>query len=72
MTLQEDRVDRFENNGNRVLTFRQWCGLNGFSVATGRRLIKSGQGPSITQLSPRRIGIRLADNAAWQATRVRS
>jgi predicted DNA-binding transcriptional regulator AlpA len=56
---------------NRVLSFRAWCELNGFSEATGRRLIKSGEGPRVLQLSPRRIGIRESDNAAWQAARAR-
>jgi predicted DNA-binding transcriptional regulator AlpA len=56
---------------DRVLTFTQWCDLNGFSKATGRRIIKRGEGPPVLQLSPRRIGIRESDNAAWQAARVR-
>lgn len=43
---------------DRVLTFRQWCAVNNFSLATGRRLMKSGAGAAIVQLSPRRIGIR--------------
>ena len=56
---------------DRVLTFRQWCAVNAFSEATGRRLIKAGDGPRVLQLSVRRIGIRESDNAAWQASRVR-
>ena len=57
--------------GNRVLSFLEWCLLNGISPATGRRIVKSGQGPIITQLSPRRIGVTVANNAAWQASRAR-
>jgi predicted DNA-binding transcriptional regulator AlpA len=56
---------------SRVLTFRQWCDLNGFSRATGYRLIGAGRGPVITQLSDRRIGITIGNNAAWQASRAR-
>jgi len=56
---------------DRVLTFRQWCNVNNFSLMTGRRIVKSGSGPPILQLSARRIGIRETDNAAWQASRVR-
>jgi len=41
-----------------VLNFPQWCELNGFSEATGRRVIKRGEGPAVLQLSARRIGIR--------------
>jgi hypothetical protein len=58
---------------DRVLTFRLWCSVNNFSLATGRRILKGEKGPKppVVQLSPRRIGIRESDNAAWQATRVR-
>jgi predicted DNA-binding transcriptional regulator AlpA len=59
------------NRGRRVLSFRQWCELNGFSERTGRRILESGTGPRVIQLSERRIGILEADNEAWQETRVR-
>jgi predicted DNA-binding transcriptional regulator AlpA len=64
---------RFQSDleNHRVLSFREWCRLCGISVGTGRRLINSGNAPVITQLSPRRIGIRLADHLAWQASRAR-
>jgi predicted DNA-binding transcriptional regulator AlpA len=53
----------------RILSFAQWCALNGISPATGRRLLKSGQGPTRIRLSDRRIGISVAANAAWQEAR---
>ena len=56
---------------NRVLSFRQWCELNGFSEATGRQLLRMGNGPVTTQLSERRIGITVANNQAWQNSRAR-
>jgi hypothetical protein len=56
----------------RVLTFAEWCRLNGFSLATGHRILKAGTGPVIIQLSDRRIGITVGANADWQASRVRS
>jgi hypothetical protein len=55
----------------RVLSFKQWCEVNGFSAATGRRILQSGSGPKVTQLSPNRIGIREDHNAEWQETRIR-
>jgi predicted DNA-binding transcriptional regulator AlpA len=70
--LTENFIKRFEANDNRVLTLREWCQLNGFSLATGHRIIKSGAGPIITQLSLRRIGITLANNKKWQASRERA
>jgi hypothetical protein len=58
-------------NQNQVLKFADWCRLNGISTATGRRILKSGKGPIVTQLSARRIGITLGANAEWQASRAR-
>jgi len=55
----------------RILSFSQWCALNGISPATGRRLIKSGRGPTVVQLSDRRFGITIAANAEWQSARRR-
>lgn len=63
--LEEARDD------DRVLSFRNWCVLAGVSPATGRRLIASGNGPRIIQLSTRRIGIRPRDHRAWLDARVR-
>jgi hypothetical protein len=57
--------------GMRVLPFKKWCELNGFSQRTGRRILASGDGPPILQLSTRRIGVREDHNAAWQESRVR-
>ena len=51
---------------SEVLTFKQWCALNGFSESTGRRLIRAGK-VRVTQLSERRIGIGEEDNADFQA-----
>ena len=64
--------DTIRPDDDRVLTFREWTRLNGISLSTGRRIINSGTGPPIIQFSPRRIGIRVADNRAWVASRARS
>jgi hypothetical protein len=58
-----------ELNQFRVMSFAQWCALNGISPATGRRLLRSGRGPIVTRLSDRRIGITVGANMAWQAKR---
>ena len=57
---------------SQVLTFFEWCQLNRFSERTGRRVLNSGSGPVVTQLSPKRIGITVANNRAWQASRERA
>ena len=56
---------------HRVLSFKEWCALCGFSAATGRRVIAAGIGPIVTQLSARRIGVSIANHLAWQASRAR-
>jgi hypothetical protein len=48
------------------LSFREWCRLNSFSEATGRRLIRKGK-VKIVRLSERRIGISEGANADFQA-----
>ena len=55
----------------RVLTIAQWCQLNNFSEATGNRILKSGDGPKVVQLSTRRRGIRVIDNRKWQEANAR-
>jgi hypothetical protein len=59
----------FELGSCLVLSFLEWCFLNNFSPATGRRILKSGRGPVVTRLSERRIGITVANNVNWQAAR---
>jgi hypothetical protein len=61
---------------NQVLTFHEWCRLNRISERTGRRILKGDiagdKGPVVTALTPKRIGITVADNAVWQQTRKRA
>ena len=49
----------------RVLDLQTWAAISGISHMTARRLIASGNGPRVTRLSPRRIGIRLSDHINW-------
>jgi hypothetical protein len=53
---------------DRVLTFAEWCQVNRFSPSTGRRIIAGGNGPVVTRLSERRIGITVKNNRAWRET----
>jgi hypothetical protein len=57
---------------DQVLTFFEWCRLNRLSERTGRRIIKRPDGPKVTMLSPRRIGITIGNNRAWQEARARA
>ena len=78
MTLREAERQRRQQerdravDDQRVLTIAQWCEVNGFSLDTGRRLIKAGKGPVITQISDRRIGVTVGNNRHWQQSRERS
>ena len=50
---------------DRVLTLSEFAKIAGFSVVTLRRRIAGGNGPIITKLSERRIGIRVRHGRAW-------
>jgi hypothetical protein len=52
MTLNE------KTPSNRVRSLPERAQEGGFSIATLRRRIKAGDGPIITYLSTRRLGIR--------------
>ena len=54
-----------ENDPDRVMSFSEWCKLCGFSEATGRRLLAQGDGPTVTWLSERRMGIRRRHHVEW-------
>jgi hypothetical protein len=61
-------------NPNQILSFEQWCLLNGISKATGNRILARGppDSPVVTDLSPRRRGITVGNNASWQESRGRN
>jgi hypothetical protein len=53
---------------SQYLSFFEWC----FSERTDRRILKSGRGPRVVQLSTQRIGITVEANRAWQQSRERT
>jgi hypothetical protein len=57
-------------DGDRVLSFIEWHTLNGFSRATAQRLLAGGNGPHFIKLSQRRIGVTVAENRRWLASRL--
>ena len=60
-------------NDDEVLTFKEWCQLNGIGERTGRRVLAGpkSQRPIITWLSERRMGITRGNNRRWQESRAR-
>jgi hypothetical protein len=73
MTLRERDTAELNRalDDQRVMPFDYWCAVNGFSRSTGRRLVKSGNGPRFTQLSERRSGVTVGNNREWQKSRER-
>jgi hypothetical protein len=56
----------------KVLTRKEWAKLNSISFETAKRILASGDGPPVVQLSARRVGIRMIDNRRWQEARLRA
>ena len=50
---------------DRVLTLSQFANNSGISLVTLRRLIARGEGPTVTKLSTRRLGIRVRHAREW-------
>jgi hypothetical protein len=66
------RENLLANDDDAVWSFAEWCSLNGFSPRQGRRIVELGQGPIITQLSERKIGVSRKNNRRWQEARARA
>jgi predicted DNA-binding transcriptional regulator AlpA len=66
------RQEHLTQDDLRCLTVKQWATLCGFSYQTGKRLIAAGEGPTLVQLSAKRIGVRMIDVARWQESRIRT
>ena len=56
-------------NEDCVLTLSQFASNAGISLATLRRSIACGEGPTITKLSARRLGIRVRHAREWLDSR---
>jgi predicted DNA-binding transcriptional regulator AlpA len=56
---------------DRVISFEQAAAVSDVSVPTFRRIIGRNEGPRVTQLSPRRCGVRVKDLRAWLDSRRR-
>jgi predicted DNA-binding transcriptional regulator AlpA len=53
------------SNEDCVLTLSQFASNTGISLVTLRRLIARGEGPAVTKLSARRLGIRVRHAREW-------
>jgi predicted DNA-binding transcriptional regulator AlpA len=53
------------NDDDKVMTLAEFLGRATISRSTWKRLNDAGDGPTITRLSARRLGVRLRDYRAW-------
>lgn len=60
-----DRAPSPDIARERVLSLADAAEIAGISTVTLRRLIARGEGPRTVRPSPRRIGVRARDLAAW-------
>jgi hypothetical protein len=66
------RSARASTDDDQILSFAEWCRLNAISLRTGQRILAGPDGPIVTRLSAKRIGIiTRGNNAAWQRSRER-
>jgi len=57
---------RLAEDDDALFTFREWCAVNGFSERQGRNILAGSDGPVVTRISDRRIGISRRNNRDWQ------
>jgi predicted DNA-binding transcriptional regulator AlpA len=65
------RAKRDRDTVTRILKLIELAAQAGLSLRTVQREISRGEGPVVTQLSQRRIGVAEADADAWLASRRR-
>jgi hypothetical protein len=69
--IERRRQQTLLEDPDEVLTFKHWCCINKISERSGRRILDAPDGPVVTQMSARRIGITRRNNRAWQQSRER-
>jgi hypothetical protein len=70
-TLRTRKVPHPLPSDDFVLTFKEWCAANRISERNGRRILAGPDGPTVTMLSARRMGITVKNNRIWQQSRER-
>jgi hypothetical protein len=76
--LRKEKAERLQlrqrlaEDDDAVWSFAEWCALTGVSERQGRDLLQSGDGPVVTRISARRIGITRRANREWQQSRSKS
>lgn len=68
---KQELRQRLVEDPDAILTFKEWCSLCGHSERQGRIIIASGNGPPVTWLSARRMGISRRHHREWLEKRAR-
>ena len=69
--ILKKHASRASRDDDQVLSISEWCALNRISLRTGTRILAGPDGPVVTRLSAKRIGITRGNNAKWQRSRER-
>jgi hypothetical protein len=69
--MSRSEQQHYTKDDLKVMTVPEWAQSNSLSLFTAKAIIARGEGPPVIQLSKRRIGIRVIDNARWQEQRIR-
>jgi hypothetical protein len=65
------RAQVLSTDPDAILSFREWCAINGFSVRQGQRILQGPGGPKVTMLTDKKIGISRRANSTWLESRSR-
>jgi hypothetical protein len=69
---QKSDQERFVVDEDQVETIDEFSKSVGLHPVTVRRLIKRGEGPTITWMSARRMGVRVRHKREWLDSRTRA
>lgn len=58
-------------NAELVLSIRSWARLASIGYSSAKKLLASGKGPAVVQLSAHRIGVTTGAHQRWLADRER-
>ncbi|OZG51210.1 hypothetical protein PSRA_1252 [Pseudoscardovia radai] len=65
MTLLEPTINFGNDDGDRLISVKEFCAITGFSENRAAQMRKHGDGPIYRRLAPRHIVYRLGDVRDW-------
>ena len=61
--------EKFSDDDDAILSFKEWAALNNLSERQGRRILNEPGGPKVTKLSDKKVGVSRRHNREWQEAR---